>query len=74
MGGVGVGHSQMPYQAFGLQFLKVGQGIQIARIGIVPGVELQQVEAVTAQAVERRLNGGPHISAAVGSRPRMAPG
>ena len=53
-----------------LELLQVAQRIQIARIGIVPGVKLQQVDPVAAQAVERRFNRRPHIVAAGGSRGR----
>ena len=52
-----VGQAKVTDEAAGLQLLKVEQRFEPARIGIVPGVVLQEVDRLDAEARERALHG-----------------
>jgi len=50
--GVGVGDTEVANQPLVLELLKVGKCVEIARVGVVPGVELQQIETIGLHSVE----------------------
>ena len=60
---VQIGRPQVQNLPLGLQVGQVEQAIQPARVGVVPGVELEQIDALhpnpPERAVDRRLHLGP---------------
>lgn len=70
MGGVEIGQAELADQAGLLELLQPEEAIQPVGIGIVPGVELQQVDPVHLQTVERPLHCGAHLLASHRARRR----
>ena len=70
VGGVEIGQAELADQAGLLELLQPIQAIQPVGIGIVPGVELQQVDPLHLQAVECPLHRGAHIFAGHRARRR----
>ena len=74
--GVAVGQPQMPDAPGRLVLRKHEEAIQPARLGIVPGVELQEVDAVGVQPregarnrlVHGRMTGGPRLRHPLGEK------
>ncbi len=67
--GVEVGDSEMPDEAFALQVLKMEEGVEPGGVGVHPGMELQEIDAVGAEPFQRSLDRLPHVFAR--NRPRL---
>ena len=69
VGGIDVGEAEVTDQPLVAQFLQEEQRVEPARIGVGPGVELQQIEPFGAEPCERTGDGGADVLAR--DRPRL---
>ena len=68
MRGIHIREPQMADAPLVLQVLQVEQRVEPRRVGVVPGVELQQVDRLRAQTRERPFNRGTYVGGS--HRPR----
>ncbi len=57
MDGIDVGQAEVTNQPLAFEILEMEQRLQPARVGVVPGVKLQEVQGLRAQARQRAFHG-----------------
>ena len=59
--GVEIGSTDQIDLALGLQVAQMQRGLHISRLGVIPPMELHQVEALHAQALQGSINDAAHV-------------
>ena len=67
VGRIDIGQSEMTDQPFLAKFLQPEEAVEPGGVGVIPGVELQQVYGIRLQPVEGALNGFPGLLPAGGA-------
>ena len=70
MRSVDIRQPQVAYQSLIFEFLEMEQRVEVAGIGVVPRVELEQIQTIALHAIQRTLHGGSYVVACRSTRLR----